>query len=197
MRRAVVVLLVLSLLVVVAACATRPKRAATEPGTSSLATTPAAVATATTPATVTPTADTATPPPAREPEEATEQRPEEPGNRFCFLDKVESADGVWWITVDYVDFLFGKEAAQAAKAAGDESPPPNDYYIRNVNPKLRKLRVGDGVKAVLLNGGPTDKERVEMKRFAAMGPRLKERKTLLRITVSDGIVTSLEQEYRP
>jgi hypothetical protein len=30
---------------------------------------------------------------------------------------------------------------QAAAEDGEESPPPNDYYIHNVNPRLRTLPV--------------------------------------------------------
>lgn len=41
------------------------------------------------------------------------------------------------IVVDYVQILTGKAAADAATAAGEESPPPNDYFIANTSTKLR------------------------------------------------------------
>jgi hypothetical protein len=45
------------------------------------------------------------------------------------------------ITFDLIQFYFGDDAAREAAKDGKESPPPNDYYIRNVNPALRTLPV--------------------------------------------------------
>ncbi len=45
------------------------------------------------------------------------------------------------ITFDLIQFYFGDDAAREAAKDHKESPPPNDYYIRNVNPKLRTLPV--------------------------------------------------------
>ena len=46
------------------------------------------------------------------------------------------------ITFDLIQLFLGDAATRAAAEDGKESPPPNDYYIRNVNPKLRTLPVG-------------------------------------------------------
>ena len=43
------------------------------------------------------------------------------------------------ITFDLVQWYFGEDAAWEAAKDQQESPPPNDYYVRNVNPKLRTL----------------------------------------------------------
>jgi hypothetical protein len=43
------------------------------------------------------------------------------------------------ITFDLVQWYHGEDAAREAAKDHQESPPPNDYYIRNVNPKLRTL----------------------------------------------------------
>ena len=45
------------------------------------------------------------------------------------------------IRFDLIQFYWGDEAAREAARDHKESPPPNDYYIRNVNPRLRTLRV--------------------------------------------------------
>jgi hypothetical protein len=45
------------------------------------------------------------------------------------------------ITFDLIQFFTGDAATKAAAEDGEESPPPNDYYIRNVNSKLRTLPV--------------------------------------------------------
>lgn len=45
------------------------------------------------------------------------------------------------VTVDVVQFLTGDAAARAAAQDGAEVPPPNDYYIRNANSRVRALPV--------------------------------------------------------
>ena len=45
------------------------------------------------------------------------------------------------ITFDLIQLYFGEEAAREAAKDHQESPPPNDHYIRNVNPRLRTLPV--------------------------------------------------------
>jgi len=61
-----------------------------------------------------------------------------------FIDRVWEAGGTRYLSIDYAEMLTGEEARQAAIEAGDLSPGedlPNDYYIRNVNPKKRQFRV--------------------------------------------------------
>ena len=48
------------------------------------------------------------------------------------------------VTFDLVQWFSGDAATKAAAEDGEESPPPNDYYIRNVNPRLRTLPVATG-----------------------------------------------------
>jgi hypothetical protein len=45
------------------------------------------------------------------------------------------------ITFDLIQFYQGEDATLEAAKDHQESPPPNDYYIRNANPKLRTLPV--------------------------------------------------------
>jgi hypothetical protein len=45
------------------------------------------------------------------------------------------------ITFDLIQLYWGDDAAREAAKDHKESPPPNDYYIRNVNPRLRTLPV--------------------------------------------------------
>ena len=51
-----------------------------------------------------------------------------------------------WIEIDFIQFLTGDDAAAEAAARGDESPPPNDYYIVNDNPRLRDFNVREGLQ---------------------------------------------------
>ena len=45
------------------------------------------------------------------------------------------------ITFDLIQFYWGDDATREAAKDHKESPPPNDYYIRNINPRLRTLPV--------------------------------------------------------
>lgn len=61
-----------------------------------------------------------------------------------FIDRVWEAGGTRYLSIDYAEMLTGEEARRAAVEAGDLPPGedlPNDYYIRNVNPKKREFRV--------------------------------------------------------
>ncbi len=64
------------------------------------------------------------------------------------------------LSVDFVLFLTGWEAADAAAARGDESPPPNDYYIVNDTPTIREFPVQAGidVRVVVNPDGTTNTE---------------------------------------
>lgn len=55
------------------------------------------------------------------------------------------------VTFDLVQFYQGEAATREAAKDHQESPPPNDHYIRNVNPRLRTLWVR-GDAAVTVNG---------------------------------------------
>lgn len=59
------------------------------------------------------------------------------GEWFGFV-KSSSATG---IEFDLACWFTGQAAVDAAAEDGEESPPPNDYYIRNDNPLIRSLGV--------------------------------------------------------
>jgi hypothetical protein len=48
------------------------------------------------------------------------------------------------VTVDVIQLYFGEQAAIEAAEDHQESPPPNDVYTRNANPRLRTLPVRHG-----------------------------------------------------
>ena len=64
------------------------------------------------------------------------------GRYFVYPKKVSGASV---LTFDVAQFLTGKAAADAATAHGDESPPPNDYYIVNDVKKLSTYPVSSAV----------------------------------------------------
>jgi hypothetical protein len=59
-----------------------------------------------------------------------------------FVKRAYEQGGQRRIDIDYADFLTGSAAEAAAAAAGDEFE--NDYYISNLNPRLRSFRVTAG-----------------------------------------------------
>jgi hypothetical protein len=55
------------------------------------------------------------------------------GRHPVYLKSVDP--GQQTVTFDLIQFFTGDAATKAAAEDNKESPPPNDYYIRNVNPQ--------------------------------------------------------------
>jgi hypothetical protein len=105
------------------------------------------------------------------------------------------------ITVDVIQFYWGEDATREAAKDHQESPPPNDYYIRNVNPKLRTLTVtrdalittntltagytGSATKTITV---PLDRLRIVL---------LGRNSPPFWITVQQGKVTRIAEQYLP
>ena len=126
--------------------------------------------------------------------------------QFTFIKDVIIKGGKATVSADFAQFLTGKAAADSATAHGDESPPPNDYYIANDNKKLRSLPVKPGIKVMLtaLDDGTSDPEgyKVSVEKWAGYyaaptqdtgsitgGPYW--------ITITDGVVTAIAEQYTP
>ena len=98
---------------------------------------------------------------------------QEHSKQTAYIKDISLEAGKYFLTVDYVDWLGGKAAVQAALEDGDcaieglstaealtklammdansdlgefGNCTPNGFYIRNVKPKLRKLEVVSGIK---------------------------------------------------
>ena len=105
------------------------------------------------------------------------------------------------ITFDLIQFFTGDAATRAAAEDGEESPPPNDYYIRNVNSRLRTLPVQDGapitvnVLAAQETGSSTKNVPVTLDKLASYFPN--SGTPPFWITVAQGQVTRIEQQYLP
>jgi hypothetical protein len=65
----------------------------------------------------------------------------EDGRHYVYAKEVADGSAGPELTFDLAYFYTGEEAAQVAADRGDESPPPNDYYIVNDNPKLRTMPI--------------------------------------------------------
>ena len=83
-------------------------------------------------------------------------------SKHCFLKDVIKKDERYFIVADYVDFLTNEKAVEKAKEQGkseyDISEKGDtihfvysDYYISNINPKLRTLELSEQTKIELLD----------------------------------------------
>ena len=52
---------------------------------------------------------------------------------------------------DLAYLLTGDEANEEAAERGEETPVPNDYFIVNDNPRLRRLPVAPGLQIILID----------------------------------------------
>lgn len=105
------------------------------------------------------------------------------------------------VTVDVVQFLTGSAAASAAAADGaEEVPPPNDYWIRNVNPRLRTLPVDESapittnVLTADQSGSATADVAVDLGRLGQLRGLSR---ALFWLTVRDGVVTAVSEQFLP
>jgi hypothetical protein len=105
------------------------------------------------------------------------------------------------ITFDLIQFFTGDAATRAAAEDGEESPPPNDYYIRNVNPRLRTLPVRAdapitvNVLAAQSTGSATKDVSVTLAKLASYFPN--SGTPPFWITVEQDQVTKIAQQYLP
>jgi hypothetical protein len=122
------------------------------------------------------------------------------GRHAVYLTAVDADQRM--VTCDVIQFYFGDDAAREAARDHKESPPPNDYYIRNVNRRLRSLPVRSDAMITVntLTAGSTGSA---IKNVAVQLDRLD---ILLNsrhsgppfwITVRNGQVTRIAEQYIP
>jgi hypothetical protein len=120
----------------------------------------------------------------------------------------ELGSGIWFGYVDSADettiefdlacWFTGDAAAQAAAEDGEESPPPNDYYVRNVNPQLRTITVAAAAEVSWLPnpGDPSTQTVVPYADWLAdRGTRGYEPGVW--VTIESGEATFIEEQYVP
>jgi hypothetical protein len=131
----------------------------------------------------------------------------EDGRHFGFIESVDPASRTTVFDLAY--FLMGEEANDAAAEHGDEVPVPNDYYIVNDNPKLRTIDIADDAELVLLDWNRCCDETFagEVDAFARAfdeGSSIKAGGFVYQgplspywLTVQDGVVVRIEEQYLP
>lgn len=117
---------------------------------------------------------------------------------------VTGSPGAYVLRIDYVLFLTGAEAIAAATAHGDESPPPNDYYVVNDNPLLRDFPIRSGIPVTVVTNddgtSDSDGHTITLDQWVAAlsGPAANAyRASIYWITITDGTITAIEAQYVP
>ena len=107
------------------------------------------------------------------------------------------------VTIDVVQFFFGDTATEAARADGSTNlPPPNDYWIRNLNPRLRSLPVAPAapVTVNILSSDETGDSQtnstISLSKLASYGD-IRVSNSLFWVTTRNGVVTGIAQHWMP
>lgn len=127
----------------------------------------------------------------------------------CKPGSVDSLpDGEWYGFIVDVDesaaefdlacWFTGDAAEMAASEDGAESPPPNDYYVRNESEAPRTLAVGSSAEVEYLtnSGDPTTEATSSYAEWSAEW-EIDEFVPGYWVTVEDGVVTQIVQQYVP
>jgi hypothetical protein len=138
---------------------------------------------------------------------ATQSAPSIPdGRHFGYVDAL--IERPRHLVFDLAQWFTGEEANVAAVQDGfieEGDTVPNDYYVRNSNTMLRTVTISDEVEIILSTWDrkniPVEKS-VDFPTLARIfgSPKRWERGVLRSgywITVSDGVITSIEEQYVP
>lgn len=126
--------------------------------------------------------------------------------QFTFITKVSGSSSAGYkLVADYAQMLTGSAANAAATAHGDESPPPNDYYIVNDNKKLRTFTLSKTAQIIVLGWAGADataKKTLTIAQFMTVmpggsSPEDRWRTAPYTITITGTTVTKVEQFYLP
>jgi hypothetical protein len=145
-------------------------------------------------------AATTSPPPTS----VSTERVLEDGRHPAYLTGIDVAGRS--VEFDLIQFLTGDEATAAYDEAHPDDPggPPNDYFIINDNPRLRRLPVADDVVVTVLDWDGGFQPFVVA--FADLPAELAGRPVLdggglgvnpFWLTVDDDTVTAIEEQYTP
>jgi hypothetical protein len=128
----------------------------------------------------------------------------------CTPDSTQLGDGVWFGYIDTADttsiefdlacWFTGDGAVQAAAQDGAESPPPNDYYVRNENPQLRTVPVASGAEVSWLpnTGDPSTQTTVPYPDWlTSRATRGSDYQPGVWVTIEGGSATFIEEQYVP
>jgi hypothetical protein len=116
------------------------------------------------------------------------------GQYFGYITRLDAEN--LQLQFDVAQLLTGDAAVQAAKADGGESPPPNDYWIRNNTKAARTLAVANDTTICLPSSDDPTKN--EQSTLVRLNKTLGDGEPLgVWIDVRSGTVERVEQQYFP
>ncbi len=130
----------------------------------------------------------------------------EDGRHFGYVRSVDADAGT--IEFDLAYFLSGKEANDAYHAAGGTGPVPNDHFVVNDNPMLRTLTLAPDVRLRLLDWNHCCEtffdgdlslfaQAIAQQADVTDGDLIYRGQSQWWITVENGFVTEIEEQYSP
>lgn len=131
----------------------------------------------------------------------------EDGRHFGYVRSVDVGGGA--IEFDLAYFLSGAEANEAyQEATGDAGPVPNDHFVVNDNPLLRTLSLAPDVRLRLLDWNnccdtffdgdlALFAEAIREQADVTDGDLIYRGQSQWWITVENGVVTEIEEQYSP
>jgi len=131
----------------------------------------------------------------------------EDGRHFGYVRSVDVDGGV--IEFDLASFLSGEEANQAyQEATGETGPVPNDHFVVNDNPMLRTLTLAPDARLHLLDWNnccdtffdgdlALFAEAIGEQADVTDGDLIYRGQSQWWITVENGVVTEIEEQYSP
>lgn len=132
------------------------------------------------------------------------------GRHYGYIRELDADADPAEIVFDGAEFLTGKEASAAAVEDGklpEGEPLANDYYVRNPSTASEALPVADGVTVTRVRcpGGCADGEPGDLaglaESFARTGATLADdyrgAESQYWVTVRDGVVVAIDEQYLP
>ncbi len=125
----------------------------------------------------------------------------------CTPDSDVLEDGRWYgfvveadengVDFDLACWFEGSAAADAAAEDGEESPPPNDYHVRNANDQLRSIDVWDSAFVTWLpTADPADTRISPYAEWLAEWPDRSYHPGVW-LEIEDGIIVHIDEQYVP
>lgn len=116
-------------------------------------------------------------------------------------------DGEWYglvvsrsddsLEFDLACWFTGDAAVLAAAEDGEESPPPNDYYVRNANPETRDVPVASDIEVVFYpDGDPTNEDTVSYEEWATLVAQ-RGYELGVWIEVEEGVIAEIREQWVP
>jgi hypothetical protein len=115
------------------------------------------------------------------------------GRHPVLLKAIDPGRGT--VTFDLVQYFRDEAATIEAAKDHQESPPPNDSYLRNVNPRLRTLPVGtDAVITANQLAGSNENVPVSLGRLASL---TRAGSGVFWLTVRGGQIVQIGEQWSP